>query len=73
MTVVAIKAEDSTYNSVSSAPLTITIEKIKVTIPAEDKTIYTYNGTEQIYKLRKIRHIPSLEINRPMQTKPVIQ
>lgn len=51
VTVVAIKAEDSTYNSVSSAPLTITIEKIKVTIPAEDKTIYTYNGTEQIYQI----------------------
>ena len=51
VTVVAIKAEDSTYNSVSSAPITITIEKIKVTVPVEDATVYTYNGTEQTYQI----------------------
>jgi len=51
VSVVATKAEDSTYNSVSSAPVTITIEKIKVVAPVADETVYTYNGTEQTYQL----------------------
>ncbi|MBQ4283080.1 MAG: S-layer homology domain-containing protein [Lachnospira sp.] len=51
VTVIATKAEDTTYNSISSAPVVITIEKIKVAIPAEDTTVYTYTGTEQTYQI----------------------
>lgn len=51
VTVIATKAEDTTYNSISSAPVVITIEKIKVAIPAEDTTTYTYTGTEQTYQI----------------------
>ena len=51
VTVVATKAGDATYSSISSAPVVITIEKIKVAIPAEDTTTYTYNGTEQTYQI----------------------
>lgn len=51
VTVIATKAEDATYNSISSAPFVITIEKIKVAIPAEDTTTYTYTGTEQTYQI----------------------
>ncbi|MBQ9986686.1 MAG: InlB B-repeat-containing protein, partial [Oscillospiraceae bacterium] len=49
VTVIATKAEDATYSSISSAPVVITIEKIKVAVPAEDTTVYTYTGTEQTY------------------------
>ena len=51
VSVVATKAEDSTYNSISSAPVTITIEKIKIAEPVADATVYTYNGTEQTYQI----------------------
>lgn len=51
VTVIATKAEDTTYNSISSAPVVITIEKIKVAIPGEDLTTYTYTGTEQTYQI----------------------
>ena len=51
VTIIATKAEDTTYNSISSAPVVITIEKIKVAIPAEDTTTYTYTGTEQTYQI----------------------
>ena len=51
VTVIATKADDTTYNSISSAPVVITIEKIKVAIPAEDTTTYTYTGTEQTYQI----------------------
>lgn len=51
VTVIATKAEDATYNSISSAPVVITIEKIKVAIPTEDTTTYTYTGTEQTYQI----------------------
>ena len=51
VTVIATKAEDATYNSISSAPVVITIEKIKVAIPAEDTTTYTYNGKEHTYQI----------------------
>ncbi len=51
VTVIATKAEDATYNSISSAPVVITIEKIKVAIPAEDLATYTYTGTEQTYQI----------------------
>ncbi len=51
VTVIATKAEDATYNSISSAPVVITIDKIKVAIPAVDTTVYTYTGTEQTYQI----------------------
>ena len=51
VTVIATKGEDTTYNSISSAPVVITIEKIKVAIPAEDLATYTYTGTEQTYQI----------------------
>ncbi len=51
VTVIATKAEDATYNSISSAPVIITIDKIKVAIPAVDTTVYTYTGTEQTYQI----------------------
>lgn len=51
VTVVATKAEDATYNSISSEPVVITIEKIKVTVPSADTRTYTYNGTEQTYRI----------------------
>lgn len=51
VTVIATKAEDTTYNSISSAPVVITIEKIKVAIPDEDLATYTYTGTEQTYQI----------------------
>ena len=51
VTVIATKAEDTTYNSISSAPVIITIEKIKIAIPDEDTTTYTYTGTEQTYQI----------------------
>lgn len=51
VTVIATKAEDTTYNSISSAPVVITIQKIKVAIPAEDLATYTYTGTEQTYQI----------------------
>ncbi len=51
VTVIATKGEDTTYNSISSAPVVITIEKIKVAIPDEDLATYTYTGTEQTYQI----------------------
>ncbi|MBE6700397.1 MAG: hypothetical protein E7582_00700 [Ruminococcaceae bacterium] len=51
VTVIATKGEDETYNSISSAPVVITIEKIKVAIPAEDTITYTYTGTEHTYQI----------------------
>lgn len=51
--VVATKAEDAIYNSVSGTPVVITIEKIKVTDPSADTTVYSYNGKKQTYKLDK--------------------
>ena len=51
VTVVATKAEDAVYNSVSSTPFEITIEKIKVVIPEADTSEYIYNAKEQTYVL----------------------
>jgi len=51
VTVVATKSEDTTYNSISSSPVTISIEKIKISAPLADETVYTYNGIEQTYNL----------------------
>ncbi len=53
VSVIATKAEDSEYNSISSAPFVITVEKIKVEIPLEDTTVYTYNGEEQTYNIQE--------------------
>lgn len=50
VTVVATKAEDTTYNNISSTPVTIKIEKATITVSAKNKTIYVKGTVPELGK-----------------------